>query len=121
MLFVLVMEALNAIVKKAELDGIFMPLGQQAIRSRVSLYADDMVMFVSPVEQDLVATKAILQAFACASGLHSNVTKCQVSHIRCDELHREVIQRHFPCQVADFPCKYLVVPLSIYKLNKCDL
>jgi hypothetical protein len=27
----------------------------------------------------------------------------------------------FPCQLVHFPCRYLGVPLSIYKLKKVDL
>lgn len=60
MLFVLVMDTLNAAITKADECGLFAPLGQRAIKSRVSFYADDMVMFLSPVELDLVAAKAIL-------------------------------------------------------------
>lgn len=114
MLFVLVMDALNAFFWQAEIKGIFRPLGHQPIKSRVSMYVDDLVLFLSPIQQDLVVVKAILDAFACASGLHTNDAKCQVTHIRCDETHMETIQRHFPC-------KYLGVPLHIHNLHKCDL
>jgi hypothetical protein len=32
-----------------------------------------------------------------------------------------VVTHWFPCQLVHFPCKYLGVPLSIYKLKRKDL
>jgi len=35
--------------------------------------------------------------------------------------NRETIQAHFPCQVLDFPCTYLGLPLTLQKLNKAQI
>ena len=61
MLFVLVMEVLNALIREVEVRCLFRKLNQQAIRSRASFYADDLVIFLSPWEQDFNLIKAILQ------------------------------------------------------------
>jgi hypothetical protein len=79
----------------------------------VSLYADDFVVFVAPVHQDIHLVHAILEAFAGASGLHTNIHKCQITPICCSAKQIEPIQSIFPCQLACFPCKYLGMPLSV--------
>nr|ABA98660.1 retrotransposon protein, putative, LINE subclass [Oryza sativa Japonica Group] len=53
MLFILVMEVLNAMLRKASDSGGFLPLNDRALRHRASLYIDDLVLFLSPVQQDL--------------------------------------------------------------------
>jgi hypothetical protein len=40
--------------------------------------------------------------------------------IRCTEDQIQEATRCFPCTISNFPCKYLGLPLSIYKLNKVD-
>lgn len=121
MLFVLVMEALNALIRKADDLGLFNSLDVPTIKSRASLYADDLAVFFRPKQEDLRLMSVILDLFAAASGLHTNVNKCQVSPIRCTEEDLAAVLEHFPCQVAQFPCKYLGIPLLIYKLSKADL
>jgi hypothetical protein len=46
MLFLLVMEVLNALICKAEDWSLFKPLGVQAITHRASFYANDLAWFV---------------------------------------------------------------------------
>ena len=41
--------------------------------------------------------------------------------IRCGPEQLAVVSRVLPCEVIDFPCKYLGLPLSIRKLTKADL
>jgi hypothetical protein len=52
-LFVLTMEALNAFFKLADGRGPLTPLRFRAIRYRVFLYTDDLVLFVYPSTQDI--------------------------------------------------------------------
>lgn len=52
--FVLVMECFSALVTIAEARGLFLPLGMSVIKHRIFLYADDVVVFVLPVEMDLI-------------------------------------------------------------------
>ena len=92
LLFVLAMEALNALIKNAETKGTLTPFGSAAIQERIFLYADDVILFTSPQEQNLVATQVILDIFALASGLRTNTTgfpnfaECQL-HSAKDRLH----------------------------------
>jgi hypothetical protein len=40
--------------------------------------------------------------------------------IQCQE-DKQIIQALLPCQLLDFPCKYLRVPLSLQKLTKAQI
>jgi hypothetical protein len=53
MLFVLAMEALNGLIVNVDTSGLLQDLNQRAIRSRVSIYADDVVLFLSPCQMTL--------------------------------------------------------------------
>jgi hypothetical protein len=68
MLFVLVMECFSALVTTVEARGIFLPLGMSVIKHHISLYADDVVVFVSPVKTNLLLIKAILDLFLQGHG-----------------------------------------------------
>ena len=41
--------------------------------------------------------------------------------IRCATEQLKVILRVMPCEVIDFPCKYLGLPLSVRKVTDVDL
>jgi hypothetical protein len=50
LLFVLAMEVLNVLFRCADERALFMSLRALAIQFKVSLYADDLVMFLAPRE-----------------------------------------------------------------------
>jgi hypothetical protein len=81
LLFVLVMDVLNAMFQSANERGMFSPLRAHSVYHRVSVYVDDLVIFIIPTEADITLMRAILQAFARASWLHTNVSKCQATPI----------------------------------------
>jgi hypothetical protein len=56
---------------------------------RVSIYADDVALFIRPQQEDIAITMDILQLFGVASGLKTNLQKSNVFPIRCgeNELH----------------------------------
>ncbi|WVZ70177.1 hypothetical protein U9M48_018863, partial [Paspalum notatum var. saurae] len=62
-----------------------------------------------------------LDIFASAIGLVTNISKSQLFAFWCldDEIH--LSKEIFPCSVDNFPCKYLRVLLSIYKVSKANL
>ena len=121
MLFILVMDVLCYMVKKAADDDMLQPLARRALQHRISLYADDVVIFLHPSASDLEVMLDLLQLFGEASGLKTNVQKSSVLPIQCLEDDKAIIQEQLPCQILDFPCKYLGVPLSLRKLSKPKL
>ena len=78
MLFILVMDVFNSIVKKANDEGLLQPLAARNIHHRVSLYADDVVLFLRPVATDLHLVEDILRLFGSATGLKTNIQKSSV-------------------------------------------
>jgi hypothetical protein len=113
MLFVVVMEVLNSLIREADRRVLLSPLPGRAIAHRASLYADDLVVLMAPHHEDLTCVRLVLDLFAGTSGLITNVDKCVATPIRCsDEIIAEV-QQVFLCVVAPFPCKYLGIPLSL--------
>ena len=121
LLFVLVMEPLNALFRLAVNKQVLGPLGNSNIPERIFLYADDVILFSSIAEQDLVAVGTILSMFAAASGLHTNPDKCAITPIRCNLNETATLMRFLPGALKPFPIQYLGIPLSIHKPKKSDL
>ena len=82
-LFVIVMEVLNALIIEADRQGQLTPLPGNAIRHRESIYADDLVLFLAPTALDCACIRQLLDLFAGASGLVTNVAKCTITPICC--------------------------------------
>jgi hypothetical protein len=114
MLFILAMDVLSFLFAKAENDGLLQSLSTRTLHHRVS-YANDVVLFLCPVEGDISITINILDIFGEASGLRNNVQKNSVFPIRCDEEEKNVVQQFLPCQLLEFPCRYLGLPLTLKK------
>jgi hypothetical protein len=86
--------------------------------NRVSLYADDVVLFLRPDANDIAITVDILHLFGEASGLRINLQKSNILPIRCGDQELQLVHELLPCAASDFPCKYLGLPLSLKKLKK---
>ena len=115
------MDVLGHLVTKVSDEYLLQPLARRALHHHISLYADDVVIFLRPSASDIEITLDILQLFGEASGLKTNVQKCSVMPKQCTEEDKSVLQEHLPCQISDFPCKYLGVPLSPLKLTKAQI
>jgi len=120
LLFVLVMEALNALFALADSRHLLRSLHPK-IMDRAFLYADDVVIFLTPDQQDLTLTRGILKIFAGASGLKTNVAKHMVSPIQCNLEATVSLFTHFLGKIDSFPIHYLGIPLGLRKLSKAAL
>jgi hypothetical protein len=119
MLFLLVMEILSALIRKVDEWSLLHQLGPRAIPHRTSVYADDLMLFIRPQSQDLQLLQA--EMFRCFRGLRHNPSKCEMAPIRCAEGDIQLASNIFPCQLVDFPIKYLGIPLALGKLPKSAL
>jgi hypothetical protein len=63
MLFILVMDVLNSLFTKAEGLGLLQPFTRGNNGQRISLYADDVALFIRPVEDEMILTMQILEVF----------------------------------------------------------
>jgi hypothetical protein len=121
MLFFLVMEVLHALVRKADDWSMLKNLSVRAIPFHMSLYEDDVILFLSPAAQDLQTARGIFTIFEGPSRLGCNLNKCKLAPIRCNEDQLQLVVSLFRCPVADFSLMYLGIPLSIKKLSKSAL
>jgi hypothetical protein len=97
MLFILAMELLHLLFKKAQDCGLLCHLNPSYDACRVSLYTDDAVMFINPSEE-LHVSDQVLQIFAQASGLCTNMTKTHYFPTRCEGWtlsSRQLLERIF--------------------------
>jgi hypothetical protein len=83
MLFILVMDVFCYLVRKASEEKLLQPLSRRALQHRISLYADNVVIFLQPFANYIRLTLDILQLFGEASGLKTNVQKSIVLPIHC--------------------------------------
>jgi len=93
------MDVLHYMVKKAAEEDLLQPLARRALQHRVSLYADDVVLFLRPSAADIGITLDMLDLFGSASGLKTNIQKSSVLPIQCKQEDIEIIQLHLPCQL----------------------
>jgi hypothetical protein len=54
------MEVMTALLNKAVDLGALSPIGNCSATQRVSIYADDVIIFLKPSVQDLVAVRELL-------------------------------------------------------------
>jgi hypothetical protein len=121
LLFVLVIDALAGMFRLAEQLGVLESLRLAGIKHRISLYADDLVVFARPEPCDLQTVHAILRCFGGASGLHVNLAKSAAAPIRCSSAVVDNIAPDLARPLMQFPCVYLGLPLSIGWLRKGNL
>jgi hypothetical protein len=108
---------LQRILNIATEDGILSPLRGRYAKLRLSLYADDAVIFLNPVQGEVTTLFNILEQFGNASGLKLNVAKCLVAPIRCLGLDLDQILQPFAGQRVSFPITYLGLPLTLGRLR----
>jgi hypothetical protein len=61
-----------------------------------------------------------MELFGLASGLFVNLDKCVATPIGCSAEELALVQDTLSCGIQAFPCRYLGIPLSIFKLKKAD-
>jgi hypothetical protein len=121
MTFVLVVDVLGKLVSAATAAGVLAPLHPRRAIPRISMYADDVILFCRPTPEELIGTRETLRLFGRASGLITNHSKSSASTINCTEQDAEEVPRHFGCQVVQFPISYLGIPLTIRRPTHAQL
>lgn len=95
MLFILVMGVLNSLIQVASSGNLLLPIARQCPWPRISLYADDMVIFLKPELVNLSVVRALLQCFGAISGLKTNLMKSSAIPIQCSRRTLCVLQIFF--------------------------
>jgi hypothetical protein len=60
-------------IAKAANEGLLLPLSTRALQHRISIYADDVALFLRPEARDISIIMDILNLFGEASGLKTNL------------------------------------------------
>jgi hypothetical protein len=115
------MDVLAAMFRAAESARVLSRFGLARIKHRVSLYADDVMVFTKPDMGEHEAVRKILDCFGEASGLMVNFSKSVVAPIHYPDAALPSVSATLSCQVITLPCTYLGLPLSIRKLRWEDL
>jgi hypothetical protein len=118
LLFVLAMEVKTALLKKVVDLGILSPIGSCTATQRVSIYADDVVIFLKLTVQDLVAIRELLAIFGAASGLQVNYKKTSATLIRAGGQEEALVTNLLRCTISHFPIKYRGLQLALRPLTK---
>ncbi|KAM0877047.1 hypothetical protein ACQ4PT_035764 [Festuca glaucescens] len=121
LLFDIVMDSLEKLIATTDRHGSLQQIGRRPIPHRLSMYADDVVLFISPLANDIAMIKKLLQTFGAATGLCVNFAKSTVTPIHCIDVDVDNLASTLGCPVAHFPCQYLGMPLSDKRLRKVDL
>lgn len=112
MLFTLVMEVLSALIRQANNWNLLQNLGIRDLQQRTSLSVHDLVIFLSPVQGIFGHNQAHFQHLSGASGLACNLQKSQFIPIGCVAEDIALTTSLLPCQVVDFPVRYLASPFQ---------
>lgn len=73
MLFIIVMDVLNALIIKTSEEELLQSLSPRVPSHRVSLYANDVVIFLRPTAEELYFIKVLLVMFGNALDLRTNI------------------------------------------------
>ncbi|KAJ0524126.1 putative RNA-directed DNA polymerase [Helianthus annuus] len=108
-LFIIAMEALSGVVKKACSIGIFKGIecGQNGPTLSHFLYADDVVFLGEWSVENARNLNRIMRCFYLASGLQVNLAKSSVFGVGIDDTQVQDMATILRCRVGSFPFKYL--------------
>lgn len=110
------MDVLNSLFTKVGDMGLLQPLTSRCQAHRISLYANNVALFIWPMEEEMNLTMNILSWFGEASRLYTNLQKSCVIPIRCEDNQMEMVGQTLPFTLAEFWCTYLGLPISDKKL-----
>jgi hypothetical protein len=112
------MEVLPALFIKANDKCLLLIFPRVSTKQRVSLYAEDVAIFLKPTVLELVTDREVISAFGTASGLRVNYLKSSAIVIRGDHHDELLVNQISRCSIGSFPCKYLELQLCTGQLNK---
>ena len=91
LLFVIAMDVLTSLITKAQECGMLSRMSGCTPMQRLSIYADDVVLFVRPTVSYLRFVKEAPHIFGNASGLHINYAKSMAIMIRDEDGEKELV------------------------------
>jgi len=80
MLFILIMEPLQKLFHLVADRAMMSPLARSDLKQRVSMFADDVMIFLKPIELEMQVCAAIMRDYGEASELHVNLKRAMPYH-----------------------------------------
>lgn len=108
-------EVLYYKVSKYLEQGILSALSNRGLSYHLLIFADDVMLFLKPLDWDIGMCVAILEDFGEPSSLRINQAKCVLLPIRCSPDQVDLLRDGLRCTVGNFPCRYLGLPLCLRK------
>jgi hypothetical protein len=87
MLFILAMDPLHKLLDLATREGLLTPIGADPGKLRTSIYANDTILFIRQVAQDISNLQQLLTQYGNVTGLCTNIQQYQIFPIRCDNVN----------------------------------
>ena len=120
LLFILAFDPLHRLLLKTTELKLLQKLRGRAACFRISMYADDAVIFIKPARRDINNLALILKKFGEVTCLTTNLLKTSVTPISCEGMNLDDILAGFPIVCTSFPTKYMGLPLTVRRLRKSD-
>ena len=117
LLFIIAIDPLHRLLQRATELGQLDPIPGRDLALRVSLYADDAIIFANPVKEEIDTLMSIIHDFILASGLKVNLQKSSVAAIRCEQINLQQVLQNFGGQQTQFPFRYLGLPVTLSRLR----
>ncbi|XP_035836030.1 uncharacterized protein LOC118484170 [Helianthus annuus] len=108
-LFVLAMEALTGVMKKARTERNFQGSSISSNGPPLShfLYADDVIFAGEWWYQNVVNLKRLLRCFYLTTGLPVNLKESSLYGVGVEDTHVQIMANVIGCMRGEFPVKYL--------------
>jgi len=108
---------MHGILELATTNCSLSPLQGRHAKLHLSLYADDTIIFINPIHDEVNTLFGILEHFCSVTGLKLNLSKCIVAPIRCGNLDLDHILRNFVGTKVNLTISYLGLPLTLGRLK----
>ena len=85
LLFVIVMDSLARLIEAVSRAQVLPAIGTVPMPHRISMYADDIMLFINPSRNEMHAAITLLDLFQSVAGLWANWAKSEATPIACTE------------------------------------
>lgn len=116
-LFVIVADLLQQMINRASSQQLLQHPLVDDLPCPVLQYADDTIIVLRTVPEQVVYLRTLLDTFAAATGLNINFDKSTFVPIGLQLQDAELLASIMSTMVASFPQTYLGLPLSVHKLH----